>query len=90
LIAGSVFCVNADGNQAVVGVIVEQSNTVFVPPGTVALRWVVDNGEGSNDPPDQTATLTLFPPPPTCPPATLAPIELGPVHQGNFVVKDGE
>jgi hypothetical protein len=90
LIKGSVYCVNADGNQAVVGLIVEQSNTVFVPAGSAVLRWVIDNGEGSDDPPDQTGTIGLFPPPPTCPSPALAPIVLGPVEQGNFVIKDGE
>jgi hypothetical protein len=90
LIKASVYCVNAVGNQAIVGVIVEQSNTTFVPPGSTVLRWVIDNGEGSNDPPDQTGTIGLFPPPPTCPPPALAPIALGPVVQGNFVVKDDE
>ena len=89
LIKGSVFCLNADENEAVIGTIVEQSNTPFVPPGSAVLRKVIDNGEGSNDPADQTGTISMFPPPPSCPPPAVAPIGTGPVDQGNFVVKDG-
>ena len=88
LIKASVLCVNADGNQAIVGAVVTQSNTTFVPPGSGVLRKVVDNGQGRHDPPDQTGTISFFPPPTSCPPPTLAPIATGPVDRGNFVVKD--
>jgi hypothetical protein len=90
LIKASVYCLNVEGNQAIVGSIVTRSNTTFVPPGSSVFRKVVDNGQGSNDPPDQTGTLGLFPPPPFCPPPSFFPfIETGPVEQGNYVVKDG-
>lgn len=90
LIKGAVHCLNVEGNQAIIGTIVEESNTTLVPPGTAVFRKVIDNGQGSNDPPDQTGTISLFPPPPTCPPpSAFAFIETGPVEQGNYVVKDG-
>jgi hypothetical protein len=87
LVDGSVFCVNADGNQATVGVVVERSN--FFTPGTARLRKVVDNGQGRHDPPDQTGATAFVPPPATCPPPAVTPIPTGPVDQGNFEVKDG-
>ena len=88
LIKGSVFCVNASGNEAIVGIIVEESNTSFVPPGSAVLRKVIDNGQGSHDPPDQTGTISFFPPPPSCPSPDVTFIATGPVDQGNFVVTD--
>lgn len=90
LVKASVYCVNVEGNEAIVGATVTQSNTPFVPPGSAVYRKVVDNGQGSNDPPDQTGSLGLFPPLPFCPPPSFFPfIETGPVEQGNYVVKDG-
>jgi hypothetical protein len=90
LITASVYCVNAEGNQAIVGVIVTQSNTTFVPPGSAVYRKVIDNGQGSNDPPDETGSTGLFPPLPFCPPPSSFPfIETRPVEQGNYVVTDG-
>jgi len=86
LIKGSVFCVDAQGNQATVGLLVEQSNAVVVPVGSRVIRKVVDNGAGANDPPDETGTTTAFQSP-VCPPAAT-PIPTGPVEQGNFVVMD--
>jgi hypothetical protein len=85
----SVFCVDVDGNQAIIGSIVEESNTSFVPVGSQVFRKVIDNGQGASDPPDQTGTISFFPPVFTqCFFATF-PIATGPVVQGNFVVKDG-
>lgn len=89
LIKGSVFCVDVEGNHAVIGSIVEESNTSFVPVGSQVFRKVIDNGQGESDPPDQTGTISFFPPVFTqCFFATF-PIATGPVVQGNFVVKDG-
>jgi hypothetical protein len=52
---GAVTCLTVIGNRAWIGGITEQSNN----PGTVEGRgvfWrVVDNGEGANDPPDETS-----------------------------------
>ena len=87
LIKGSVYCVDAQGNQATVGILVEESNAFVVPVGSRVVRKVVDNGEGAGDPPDETGTTLAFPSP-VCPPA-VTPIPTGPVEQGNFVVKDG-
>jgi len=85
VVRASVYCVDVEGNQAIVGSIVERSNTAFVPVGSVTFRKVIDNGEGRNDPPDQTGTTSFFPAPPRCPPATT-PIATAPVDEGNFVV----
>jgi hypothetical protein len=89
LIKGSVFCVDADGNEAIVGSIVEESNTSFVPVGSQVFRKVIDNGQGRSDPPDQTGTVSFFPPLFTQCPLATAPIATSPIVQGNFVVKDG-
>jgi hypothetical protein len=83
---GSVQCIDAVGNQATIVLRIEKSNTPFVPPGTLLLRKIIDNGEGAGDPPDQSGVM------PTaalvCPPATT-PLPTAPVDQGNFVVHDG-
>jgi hypothetical protein len=88
LIKGTPFCVDAVGNQAVVGFVVEQSNIGLVPVGSRILRKVIDNGEGLKDPPDQTGTTVAPQSTTTCPPGTT-PIPTGAVDQGNFVVDDG-
>ena len=85
---GSALCVNADGNEAIVMTVTRRANQ-FVPVGSVFLWKIVDNGQGSNDPPDEIGvTPAPFPPPTSCPPPALAPIPTGPVGQGNLVVKD--
>lgn len=86
---GSVYCVNVDGNEAIVGTITTRSNTSFVPVGMRNLWKIVDNGQGRHDPPDRVGILG-FPPSASCPPPALASgVPTGPVEQGNFVVKDG-
>ena len=88
LIKGLVFCVNASGNEAIVGIIVEESNTSFVPPGSAVLRKVIDNGQGSHDPPDQTGTILVLSAPAELSQSYVTFIATGPVDQGNFVVTD--
>lgn len=85
---GSVFCVNADGNEAIVGTITTRSNTSFVPVGSRNLWKVVDNGQGRHDPPDRIGVFS-FPPLASCPAPALVPVPTGPIERGNFVVKDG-
>jgi hypothetical protein len=85
-IRGSVTCVNAVGNQAVVLVHIESSNSPVVPVGTLIWRKVIDNGQGANDPPDETGVM--FAAGAFCPPVTT-PMMTGPIDQGNFVVRDG-
>jgi hypothetical protein len=84
----SVYCVNAVGNEAVVGAVIVKSTTPFVPVGSIVFRKVIDNGSGGNDPADQTGTVG-FPTRIPCPPPELAPIATLPIEQGNFVVMDG-
>jgi hypothetical protein len=58
---GNVICFTIVGNRARMGGIVEQSSE----PAFVGLHvvWtVVDNGEGKNDPPDQTSDFFVVPP----------------------------
>jgi hypothetical protein len=89
LIKSDVYCVNAQGNEAIVGSTVVESNTTFVPVGSTVLRRVIDNGQGANDPPDQTGTISFPFHLPSCPSPSEAPIPTGPVDQGNFIVQDG-
>jgi hypothetical protein len=54
---GSVACVSLIGNIARLEGIVDQSTIPFVAVGS-HMRWtVVDNGEGSKAPPDQTSSF---------------------------------
>jgi hypothetical protein len=86
---GRVFCVNADGNEAIVGTITTRSNTSFLPVGMRNLWKIVDNGQGRHDPPDRVGVFG-FPPSTSCPPPALASaLPTGAVERGNFVVKDG-
>lgn len=86
---GPAICVNAAGNSASWRGIIEDSNQPGVaPPGFGVLSRLVDNGEGANDPPDQSVTF-LTPPPgplPTCPPI---PFTTGPNLQGRIYLHDG-
>ena len=88
-VRGAVRCVNAVGNEAVVTVQVEKSNTPVVPVGAFLFRKVIDNGQGAGDPPDQTGSAPAFFFPGFCPPPTALPFAVRPIEQGNFVVHDG-
>lgn len=48
-----------DGNRAKIGGVIRVSNDPTLPPGTYAWFQVFDNGEGADDPPDQ-STLVGF------------------------------
>jgi hypothetical protein len=53
-----VTCFNVyDGNRAKLGGVVKVSNDPTLPPGTFAWFQVFDNGEGANDPPDQSSLI---------------------------------
>ena len=53
-----VTCMNVyDGNRAKIGGVITRSNDATIPPGTFAWFQVFDNGEGANDPPDQSSLI---------------------------------
>jgi hypothetical protein len=64
---------------------VTQSSTGLAPPGANIVDRAVDNGEGVNDPEDE-STGFLTNPGTTCPPI---PISTTPIEQGNITNHDG-
>ena len=53
-----VTCMNVyDGNRAKIGGVIKNSNDPTLPPGTFAWFQVFDNGEGANEPPDQSSLI---------------------------------
>jgi hypothetical protein len=82
---GTVTCLEVDGNEAWVGAIIERSNV----PGAEGFHrvWrVIDNGEGSNDSPDQISiTLPVFDAQ-TCHMRPMLP--LNNIEYGNIQVRD--
>ena len=74
-----------DGNRAKLGGIIVVSNDPTLPPGRFAWFQVFDNGEGANDPEDQ-STGFLNGPGNTCPTIPLAP---SPIESGNITNHDG-
>ena len=53
-----VTCMNIyDGNRAKIGGVIRNSNDPTLPPGMFAWFQVFDNGEGANDPPDQSSLV---------------------------------
>jgi hypothetical protein len=91
---GDVTCINAFGNNSVVGVVVTSQEGQFgpFPPGALVgyrvLARNTDNGEGADDPPDASGG-SLIPPGPAftvCPPI---PFPTLPQPQGNITVHDG-
>jgi hypothetical protein len=80
---GDVTCLRVDGNRAIIGGVVTQSNLPSVPVGRGVVIEAVDNGE----PGDADQARAFFVPSQlanTCPdlPSTL------PFQQGNFVIHD--
>jgi len=86
VLSGEVTCFNAIGSSGWVRQRVDQSNVGVVVPGfhTIIGR-AIDNGEGSNDPEDE-STGFLAGPGTTCPPIGIATT---PIDQGNIVIHDG-
>jgi hypothetical protein len=85
VLSGEVTCFNAIGNSGHVRQRIDQSNTPLAPPGFTIIGRAIDNGEGANDPEDE-STGFLAPPGTTCPPLALT---TSPIEQGNIVVHDG-
>jgi hypothetical protein len=86
---GDIICVNAalisGNNGANWRGRVTNSDTPLVPPGANVIARHVDNGEGANDPEDQSVGF------PTSPGQTCPSIQFtsAPISQGNLVVHDG-
>ena len=87
---GSIECVTVVGNEAwFAGPVTESTRPELIPVGSIRAFYVVDNGEGTGDPPDQIANsvrLTRVPAQTWCdvtPVRTLLDIEQGniQVHQ---------
>ena len=84
-LSGDVICLTAIGNSAWVRQLIVTSNTGLAPPGFTIIGRAVDNGEGANDPEDE-STGFLAPPGTTCP---TTPISTTPISQGNITIHDG-
>jgi hypothetical protein len=82
---GRVTCLEVHGNEAWIGGTIERSNV----PGSDGFHrvWrVIDNGEGSNDPPDQISVTLGVPAAPICSDASVLP--LNDIEYGNIQVRD--
>jgi hypothetical protein len=84
-LSGEVVCLTAIGNSTWSRLRIDTSNTGLAPPGLTIQDRAIDNGEGANDPEDE-STGFLSPPGTTCP--TL-PISTTPIEQGNITNHDG-
>jgi hypothetical protein len=85
---GTVLCFTVAGNRARVGGVIDQSSTPLASVGTHVLWTIVDNGEGANDPPDQTSDFIPVSPAQAafhC--ATGFNLQLIPVQSGNLQVR---
>jgi hypothetical protein len=84
-LAGEVVCLTAIGNSVWERLRIDESSTGLAPLGFTIIDRAVDNGEGVNDPEDE-STGFLAPPGTTCPPI---PITTTPIEQGNITAHDG-
>jgi hypothetical protein len=73
------------GNSSWSRLRIDESNTGLAPPGLTIQDRAIDNGEGANDPEDE-STGFLSPPATTCP---QLPISTTPIEQGNITNHDG-
>jgi hypothetical protein len=84
-LSGDVVCLQTIGNSTHTRLLITQSSTGLAPPGFTIIDRAVDNGEGVNDPEDE-STGFLAPPGATCPPL---PLTTTPIEQGNITNHDG-
>jgi hypothetical protein len=79
-------CLRVVGNVAhMSGIITRSSNPTEAPVGEMRRFVVMDNGEGSNSPPDQISTIPVNPAGETCENSTL--VANRPVEEGNVEVR---
>jgi hypothetical protein len=81
---GRVVCLSVDANKAMIGGIVESSNSAAYPAGMAVRLAITDNGDPGAGRDTSTAFLGGEP---TC---ALEPAAEVPLIEGNFVVRDGE
>ena len=92
--SGDVTCLNAINHQSVFGAVITSHTGDFFlfPSGSLVgfriLARNIDNGEGANDPPDQSGG-TLVPPGPAFTVCPFIPFPTTPQPQGNVTVHDG-
>jgi hypothetical protein len=84
-LSGEVVCLSVVGNSAWSRLRIDESNTGLAPPGFTIIDRAVDNGEGANDPEDE-STGFLAPPGATCPHTNISTT---PIEQGNITNHDG-
>lgn len=80
-------CINVLGSMATVSGVVKHSNDTTVRPGWISVFRVVDNGEGSLNPPDQMSLVFSWPPgtPVNC--TTNLALPMQPIEGGNIQVR---
>jgi hypothetical protein len=79
-------CLRVVGNVAhMSGIVTRTSNPTEAPLGDMRRFVVMDNGEGSNSPPDRISTIPVNPAGQTCENSTLVPDR--PVERGNVQVR---
>ncbi len=86
---GTVTCLEVDGNDAWIGGVITHSS---IPgrEGTRRVFRVVDNGEGSDDPPDQASPLIMGDALVTCRTRPIPPaLPVQDLEGGNIQVRDG-
>jgi hypothetical protein len=84
-LSGEVVCLTAVGTDVWTRLRIDQSSTGLAPPGFTILDRATDNGEGVNDPEDE-STGFLAPPGTNCP---TTPFTTTPIESGNITNHDG-
>lgn len=84
-LSGTVVCLTTIGNSTWTRLRIDESNTGLAPPGFTIIDRALDNGEGVNDPEDE-STGFLAPPGVDCPPVGISTT---PIEQGNITNHDG-
>ncbi len=83
---GEVTCLHVDGNRATVGGRITQARAGDESlEGRGIVLFIEDNGEGSNNPDDESDGFFTPTPPQTCPPPTFG---TAPFEKGNYIVHD--
>jgi hypothetical protein len=85
VLSGDVVCLQTIGTSTWTRLLITESSTALAPPGFTIIDRAVDNGEGVNDPEDE-STGFLAPPGATCAPL---PLSTTPIEQGNITNHDG-
>ena len=84
--SGEILCINAFGNSAIYHGLVTESNTLLIAPLSGVFGSMADNGDGPNDPRDESLSFVTGPPGDAC---SVVNIPAPPVTQGNVTIHDG-